>query len=173
MRHLWAVLMAIAMLTSPAQTAAQMIQPVLVIDIQVLVSQSKRGQTLIADKAALNTSFQQEGAAIAAALEEEERSLTELRDQMDDAEFLTLAEAFDRKVVRLRQENQAKSQSLNTEIAKLDSAFQAELGPIVAEIMRVRGAGVVLQKRQVFVNGRSVDITEEVIRRMDMGAGLE
>lgn len=154
-------------LTASAAAAEPLVQPVLVIDVQELVRDSARGQLLLAQKQAMSDAYQADGKRIADALEAEEQRLADLRATMSEAEFAPLAVEFDRKVVASRRENADRARTLSAQIEALDAAFQAELGPVVVEIMRTRGAGVVLQKRAVFFNGISVDITRDVIEALD------
>ena len=167
-------LLVIACLAAPLSGAAQnVVQPVLVLDLQMLVRDSQRGQKLIADKEAVNLAFQRGERERVIALEAEERDLAERRASMPEDEFAVLANAFDEKVVASRQAAAQRNQQLQQQISALDAEFQAEFGPIVVQIMRERGAGVVLQKQVVFVNGVSADITADVISRMDKAAGLD
>ena len=127
---------------------------------------------------ALQAKFESESAAllaenrkIDAALEAEERDLTTKRTTMTAQDFRPLAEAFDTKANDLRKAQDVKS----TELAKSRDAdrqafFQA-VAPILGDYMVERGAVAILDKSAIVVSLGSIDITKEVIARIDTRLG--
>ena len=127
---------------------------------------------------ALQAKFESESAAllaenrkIDAALEAEERELTTKRATMTAQDFRPLAEAFDTKANDLRKAQDVKS----TELAKSRDAdrqafFQA-VAPILGDYMVERGAVAILDKSAIVVSLGSIDITKEVIARIDTRLG--
>ena len=127
---------------------------------------------------ALQAKFESESAAllaenrkIDAALEAEERELTTKRTTMTAQDFRPLAEAFDTKANDLRKAQDVKS----TELAKSRDAdrqafFQA-VAPILGDYMVERGAVAILDKSAIVVSLGSIDITKEVIARIDTRLG--
>ena len=118
--------------------------------------------------------LEEEGAAISAenrrieaALTDEERALTEKRGTVPPAEFRKLADAFDQKVQELRRGQDAKARALSqrSDAAQLD--FLEAARPVLEQMMRDSGAAVILEKRSVFASVGAVDVTAEVIRRID------
>jgi Skp family chaperone for outer membrane proteins len=127
---------------------------------------------------ALQAKFESESAAllaenrkIDAGLEAEERELTTKRTTMTAQDFRPLAEAFDNKANDLRKAQDVKS----TELAKSRDAdrqafFQA-VAPILGDYMVERGAVAILDKSAIVVSLGSIDITKEVIARIDTRLG--
>ena len=127
---------------------------------------------------ALQAKFESESAAllaenrkIDAGLEAEERELTTKRATMTAQDFRPLAEAFDTKANDLRKAQDVKS----TELAKSRDAdrqafFQA-VAPILGDYMVERGAVAILDKSAIVVSLGSIDITKEVIARIDTRLG--
>lgn len=127
---------------------------------------------------ALQAKFESESAAllaenrkIDAGLEAEERELTTKRTTMTAQDFRPLAEAFDTKANDLRKAQDVKS----TELAKSRDAdrqafFQA-VAPILGDYMVERGAVAILDKSAIVVSLGSIDITKEVIARIDTRLG--
>ena len=127
---------------------------------------------------ALQAKFESESAAllaenrkIDAGLEAEERDLTTKRTTMTAQDFRPLAEAFDTKANDLRKAQDVKS----TELAKSRDAdrqafFQA-VAPILGDYMVERGAVAILDKSAIVVSLGSIDITKEVIARIDTRLG--
>lgn len=103
----------------------------------------------------------------------EEQELTLLRATLPPDEFRQKADDFDKRVSQARRD----TERVNDE---LDAAFQAERTaffraalPVLARIMREHGAFVVLDQSAIFVAAQSVDVTEELIQRVndEIGAG--
>jgi Skp family chaperone for outer membrane proteins len=112
-----------------------------------------------------------ENRQIEAELTAEERELTEQRPTVPVAEFQVLAEAFDAKVQRIRAEQDAKSRDIQTKRDAGRQQFLSDIIPILSEIVRERGALVILDRRDVFLSADSVDITDEAIRRINAALG--
>jgi len=69
--------------------------------------------------------------------------------------------------------HQDKSEALAVELDKLRQSFFGGIVPIVAQIMKERGASLVFEQRNVLFTGPDVDITQEVIDRLDASGSLE
>ena len=162
-----------AMAQNTAETRAPTVQPVLVLSQERLFTESQKGQSLLEAEGARRQAHRREGEELDRVLEEEERRLTTMRSVLAAAEFDQLADAFDDKVNKVRNEHQQKSEQLGIEIEKSRQEFLQELVPIVAQIMQQRGASLVFERRQVLFTGPNVDITPEVIAIMDKAAGFD
>ena len=107
-----AVLMAALLLTAPAgaaQDGSRLQSPVLTIDSDALFDQTAYGRRIAADIAADSSALEAENRRIEAALEAEERALTDTRSTLDPARFRQLAADFDAEVARVRNEQGAIS----------------------------------------------------------------
>lgn len=141
--------------------------PVLVIEFERVFAESAFG------KAALQR-IEQEGVAIAAQnrrieaeLIEEEKALTLQREQMAPDAFRELANAFDEKVQRLRDEQDAKARALGAQTDEARRRFLTVAQPILEALMRESGAAVILERRTVFAAAEAVDVTDQAIARID------
>ena len=116
-----------------------------------------------------------ENRKIDAALEAEERALTDQREKMKPEEFRPLAEAFDTKANGLRNAQEAKSRDLARVRDERRQTFFRAIGPIIGDYMVERGAVAVLDKASIIVSLGSIDITLGVIERIDtqLGKGPE
>ena len=162
------VLLAFATLASalPAQEAAQ--NPVVTVDIERLVSETQIGQYLSFQMSEQAQSLQAELDAIEAELSAEEDDLIKKRETLDLDEFRVLAKAFDEKAVRLRQEQQAKIQAITEESSRRRQDLLRSFVPVLSQVMRDRGATVLLDRRSVVLDDRaSVDITDVAIMIID------
>jgi Skp family chaperone for outer membrane proteins len=150
----------------PAQEAAQ--NPVVTVDLERLVSETQIGQYLSFQMSEEAQSLQAELDAIEAELSAEEDDLIKKREILDLDEFRVLAKAFDEKAVRLRQEQQAKIQAITEESSRRRQDLLHSLVPVLSQVMRDRGATVLLDRRSVVLDDRaSVDITDVAIMIID------
>ena len=162
------VLLAFATLASalPAQEAAQ--NPVVTVDLERLVSETQIGQYLSFQMSEEAQSLQAELDAIEAELSAEEEDLIKKRETLDLDDFRVLAKAFDEKAVRLRQEQQAKIQAITEESSRRRQDLLRSFVPVLSQVMRDRGATVLLDRRSVVLDDRaSVDITDVAIMIID------
>lgn len=127
---------------------------------------------------ALQAKFESESAAllaenrkIDAALEAEERDLTTKRATMTAQNFRPLAEAFDNKANELRKAQDLKSTDLAKSRDADRQAFFQAVAPILGDYMVERGAVAILDKSAIVVSLGSIDITKEVIARIDTRLG--
>ncbi len=149
------------------QIMGQLDQPILVLNQERLLLNSGVGQDLLAKENLMKETHRQEGLRLDAELENEERELTQMRDELIASEFEKLAIEFDNKVVAVRRDHQEKSEALAVELEKLRQSFFGDIVPIVANIMQERGASLVFDQRNVLFTGQDVDITQDVIDRLD------
>ena len=162
------VLLVFATLASvlPAQEAAQ--NPVVTVDLERLVSETQIGQYLSFQMSEEAQRLQAELDAIEAELSAEEDDLIKKRETLDLDEFRVLAKAFDEKAVRLRQEQQAKIQAITEESSRRRQDLLRSFVPVLSQVMRDRGATVLLDRRSVVLDDRaSVDITDVAIMIID------
>ena len=100
----------------------------------------------------------------------EEQALRDARMTTDPEEFKILAEAFDLKSTKARKlytdRREALLRTFQQEMDQLALVFSNVAG----QIMEERGASVVLLKNQTVVSSISVDITVDVLRRVDAQA---
>jgi len=101
----------------------------------------------------------------------EEKSLTEQRATLPNDEFRKLADAFDQKVQGIRSAQKTKAQNLGRKLDQERAGFYKRVLPVLGELMKERGAMVVLDQRTVFASASSVDITEIAVRRIDATIG--
>lgn len=145
--------------------------PVLVIQPERLFDETLYGKRLAAEIDTLGSTIAAENRKIEAELIEEERVLTEQRASMPAEAFRPLAAAFDEKVQTLRQQQDAKARALGTQTDDAQRKFSTQIQPILREIMQATRAAVIMDKRTVFASIDAIDITEEVIERLDATIG--
>lgn len=169
---------AIAQDTSPPGTSAPQLSigdpgegelrsPVLTVDTDRLFGDSMFGQRVLSELGAETEALAAENRRIEAELKEEERRLTERRPDMDVDAFRAEAEAFDARVQRIRQEQDAKELALQRRLSEGQEAFLSTVTPILGRLMLDRGAVVILDRRTVFLGVGLVDVTADAIEAID------
>lgn len=152
--------------TSATQQAAPA-QVILVLNQERLLRESRTGQALLIEERDMKEAHRQEGLVLDAELEAEELEITEKRKTLPAEEFNRLAIEFDTKVVATRREHNQRSEQLGKNLEEMRKNFFGQIVPIVAQIMQERRASMVFEQRNVLFTGPNVDITEEVIVRLD------
>jgi Skp family chaperone for outer membrane proteins len=161
---------ALAQTTGAGVTAAPTI---LILDQDRLYAESLYGKALERQSADAVAKLAAENRQIEADLTAEEKALTDRRATMSASEFKPLAEAFDAKVEKLRAEQEAKAKALQDARDAGRKRFFQAAAPILANVMRQRGALAILNKAAVILSFDSVDVTDAALQAIDaeLGAG--
>ena len=145
--------------------------PVLTFDAERLLTDSALGRALTAEIEEAARRLAEENRRIETDLLAEERALTDRRATLGSEAFRPLAQAFDDKVQRLRAEQDEKERALADLREAGRQRFFAEAVPVLSDILRERGALVLLDRREVFLSADSIDITDAAIARLDAAPG--
>lgn len=153
--------------TAPAASA------ILTVDQEALWRGSAWGKRAQVDLEAEGSAIAAENDRIAAALEAEDAALTELRKTLAPEEFRARADAFDQRVQQVRRDRDAAATALRARVGEERTAFLNAALPVFSAVMAGRGAVVVLERDSVFLSADAIDITSELIARVDaeVGAG--
>jgi Skp family chaperone for outer membrane proteins len=98
-----------------------------------------------------------------------------LRGTLSAEEFRALANAFDEKVQKTRQAQAAKGRAINDLLGKEREVFLKAAAPVLEQLMRDADAGVILERRSVFVSSTAIEITDNAIQLLDetLGSGSD
>ena len=140
---------------------------VLVIDREAVLLRSQTGQARLTALADDERALAAENRSIEGELTREESDLAEKRPDMDPGAFREAADDFDRRVTAIREAQDAKERVLLDRRQRLLEAFRQEMLPVLGEIMEEREASVMLDRDAVLIFAATVDVTDEVIRRLD------
>ncbi|OYX45629.1 MAG: hypothetical protein B7Z02_00110 [Rhodobacterales bacterium 32-67-9] len=179
MGRLWSAIVALALVAGApaclAQTAPErpVQSPILTLDQDQLFGGSLWGKRAAARIEAASAELAAENRQIEADLTREERALTEVRATMPAEEFRKAADAFDAKVTDIRRTQEAKARAIGQMQDAERQRFYAAALPVMGEVLRSRGAVAVLDSRAIFLAADVIDITDEMIERIDatLGAG--
>jgi Skp family chaperone for outer membrane proteins len=154
--------------------AVQAEEPVgglLVLNQERLIGQSAYGQRIQRELEAASAALSAENRRIEAELTQEELDLTEMRDTMPADEFRLVADEFDTRVEAIRAAQEAKARDISEQAEDAQTRFFDQAAPILLDIVRARGAAVLMDSRAVLLSAESVDITDEAIAAIDERLG--
>lgn len=150
-----------------AQEQLRIPPQILVVDPRAVLEQSEAGREVLALNQAQRVALQAEADAVSEQFEKDELELAARRPLLTREAFAELAEDFDRRVRDARSEQDAKAEDLIKEIEARERAFIEGLNPIYAEILNEIGGAAVIDLRSVILADARLNITQEVIRRLD------
>lgn len=144
---------------------------VLVLDQDRLFLESRFGQAVLSRHKQAVEALQAENRRIEAALEAEERELTERRSTLPAAEFSRLAADFDDKAEGIRKAQGAKSDDIKARLDAEQRTFAQTVRPVLEAMVRRMGAFVVLDARLAIFSVPGTDITDRAIAEIDTVLG--
>lgn len=144
---------------------------VLLLDQDRLFLESRFGQAVLARHRQAVEALQAENRRIEAALEAEERDLTERRPKLPAAEFSRLAADFDDKAEGIRKAQGAKSDDIKARLDAEQRTFAQTVRPVLEAMVRNMGAFVVLDARMAIFSLPGTDITDRAIAEIDTVLG--
>jgi len=152
---------------APLPASAQEAPKVLVVSSDRVLRETQAAITLRDRERDLRLAFEADINAAKDALAAEEAELTRLRGELDPEEFDRRAKAFDQRARAARREAQRRAAEIQQAVREARDHLRAQVAPILIEILRERGADIVLDADAILIAAPSVDVTEDVIARFD------
>lgn len=144
---------------------------VLVLDVEQAYASSAWGKRAQADIETLAREIEAENLRMEDELVAEEQALAAERSALSAADFREKAEAFDTRAQTVRRDRRQAAVDLGSRAQADRNAFVEATLPVIAGIMQERSAGIVLDRRQVLAAVNGVDVTQELVARMDEQVG--
>jgi len=161
-----AIALALACLGPSLAQEQPLVSPILTLDQERLFEGSGVAARVSAEVAKRSRELAQENARIVEELGAEEVALTEQRADLEPDVFRAMADAFDEKVQRLRAEQDAKEVALQRLRDQEQQNFIRQITPVIAAIVRERGALIVIDRRAAILSADAIDVTDEAIARV-------
>jgi outer membrane protein len=140
---------------------------ILVVDMQRIQRDSSAAISVREQTAAMRTNLEKTIAERAREISSEEAELAELRQRLTTDEFRARVRNFEEKVFANRDFAQRESSKLQSLLAQASTRLRREIAPILAQLLREREAQLMLDSSQVILNAETLDVTDEVIQRLD------
>ncbi|WP_316013025.1 OmpH family outer membrane protein [Roseobacter sp. HKCCA0434] len=166
-RRVWPLIAAVLLGAFALNAQERERPPIVLVDPRAVLEQSETGREILRQNRADREALQAEADAISNAFELEEQELAARRDLVTREAFAELAREFDERVRAARVEQDRRSQALAARIEARERRFAQQLNPIYAGILGDSGAAAIVDLRSVILADAQLDVTEEVIRRLD------
>jgi outer membrane protein len=141
---------------------------IVVIDRAAILRFSKVGQDIAKQMQTYATQAKNDLAAQGKALQAEGRNLQQQVAILAPDVKQKRLDAFRAKEEALQGAAQRKDEQLKLALAQGQQAMEAQLGPILQQLVKERGANLVLDKQAVvFANATGFDITGDAINRLN------
>ncbi len=142
-------------------------RPVLVVDEIGLFNDSELGKAMLLMHAEKRTVLLNESRIISETFEQEERRLTELREEISAEEFRALSANFDIRVQDARESQLVVLAEMQQSFDSLRRRFLIVALPFLSNIMSKYRASAIIDQRSVLLFNRNMDITLEAIEILD------
>jgi len=148
--------------------AQQIEAPIIaVIDINEVMQRSKAGQSMQPQFEKLRKGYEDE-------IAKDRDAITAEAQQLDSQRAVLAPEAFGQRVNVLRQREQSLANQVNERKRILDNTLSGGLTQIrnvlvqvTADVARERGINLVLPKDTIVIVARNLEITDEILKRVD------
>lgn len=140
---------------------------ILVVDMQRIQRDAAAAIGVREQSAVLRVQLEKAIADRARAISEEEATLAEMRERLGADEFRERVREFEQKVFANRDFAQRESGKLQASLADANKRLRREIAPILAALLREREAQVMLDTSQVLLSSEALDVTDEVIKRLN------
>ena len=140
---------------------------VAVLDFQQVLRESAAAQDIRRQIEAYRKSYQDEIKAEEEKLRAEEADLKRQRTVLSPEAFEERRRSFEKKVIEVQREVQERTRALDNAFNDAMELLQSNLVPIVTEMTRAGRFNVVVEKSQVMFAQTDLDITKEVIEKLN------
>lgn len=148
--------------SNKAPTAA-----ILLVDSQEILRDALAAKDIRRQIDTFRTRFQTEINQQEEGLRKDEAELKRQRAVLSPDAFEDKRRAFEEKVTNVQRGIQERNQRLERALGQATDSLRRSLAPIFADIMKERGANLLLDQNQVLVGAVEMDVTKEAIRRLD------
>ncbi|MEI4233514.1 OmpH family outer membrane protein [Roseovarius sp. D22-M7] len=157
--------------TARAQQLGVVTSDIVVIDTERLLTETEYGKRLQQEIQAARDRLVARNDRIASELEAEEQALTDRRADTPPDEFREMADAFDTKVTRLRNEAERNSQQLERRRERAPLQFMRVVQPVLSGLLDEAEAVVMLDLRSTLLHDNVADVTDLAIMRINESVG--
>ncbi|MEM6904585.1 MAG: OmpH family outer membrane protein [Pseudomonadota bacterium] len=140
---------------------------VLVVSRARILSETEAAQMLRLGEQSMRSTLRTWLTAHNRALDAEEAELSRLRGELSPEAFEDRTTEFDRRVRTIRRVAQRREAEIQTALREARNGLLTELYPVLIDILKQRGADVILDADQILIADPSVDMTDEVITAYD------
>lgn len=152
---------------APAPANALPAPRILVIDRNVILRLSAAGKDMLAQAQKLSQSAEGQFKAEGAGLQKEAQGLQQQMAILSPEMRQQKERAFNAKQQALQQKVQQRQAQIQAGFSKAGRELDAALGPILQQIMKERGANLMMDRNSIVLASIDVDVTATAIERLD------
>ena len=171
-RVLAGVLLAVSLTTaiavSPAH-ALDKIEPVsvAVVDVQQIMRQSDAAKNVREQVESRRKVYEKDFQKREADVREAEKALAQQQAILANEVFQARVREHQQNIAALQRDGQAMKRQLDQAYGRANGKIRQTMIEIVAEVAGEVGVGLVLFKNQIFLGDRKIDVTEEIMTRLN------
>lgn len=151
---------------APAPAAASM-GKIAVVDLQMLVAQSKAGKSIRDQLDAQRNTYRNQIEKQEAELSSTQKELMAQRDKMSKEEMAKKGKAFQDKVVAAQRDVQKRRAAFEKAYTKAMETLRERIVKIVADMAGKGGISLVLNRQEVVLVDAKMDISKQVLATLD------
>lgn len=140
---------------------------VAIVDVQRVLQTADAAKSVQQQLDAQRSKFQTEIAAEEKDLRESEQKLVKLRETAQTNDYVEQEQKLQQRFLSVERHVQARRKALDQAYTDSMNKVRKGIVDIVSEIAKEKGVNLAVVKQQVIWNDGNVDITDEVIKRLD------
>lgn len=153
--------------SAPARAEDGKVVNIAVVDIQELLKSSKGAQSIETQLQAIRKNFQSEVEKEEKKLRDAEKAILAEKGKISEEEFAKKAGDFQKDVAAGQKKIQERKGKLDKALATAVGKLRAEVVKIVSEIGEKQKLDLVLARTDVVIVSKDMDITKQVLDRLD------
>jgi outer membrane protein len=164
-KHVLILALAIGVMLSPV--AAMAAPNIAVVDVEKILAESKAAQSLQKQIQAKKESFQKEFSEKEKQLKATETALMGEKEKLSAEEFGKKRKAYEEKIIETRKLFQKRRTALESGLDKAMGQLRKSIIEATTSIADEKKYDVVLTRESVLIAGKSLDITADVLAKLD------
>lgn len=138
-----------------------------IVDVQMLLNESTAAKNIQKQLQEKRESLQKEFTQYEEKLRTEEKTLADEKGKLDEAAFKTKRDAFEKKLLETQGLVQKKKRDLEQAVLDSTEVLRDAILKIVAGISEDKKYDVVMTRQNVVLADKSLDITEDVLKKLN------
>lgn len=153
---------------SSAEAPAKLPTPVIaIVDVQRILQESMAAKSVQTQLEAQRSKFQNEIEKEENSLRQAEQTLSKQRDQLTPQAYSEREQQLRQRFTTVQNHVQSRRKVLDRSFTDSMNAVRSALLDVVGTYARERGANIVIVKQQALWTDQPMDITDEVLKRLD------
>ena len=154
-------------MTAGSVKAQEQELPITIVDLQYIMRESKAAKSIQDQISKMRDKYKKELQEKEEDLKEKEKELIEKRKVLQGEEFEKLRKDFEKDVITVQKQVRGKQVELDRAFSQAMDEVRAEAVKIIAEMAEQRGASLVLPRQNIIIVDQSLDITRDVVSKLD------